>query len=134
MANDDNLIPLPERTKDEQRAIRVAGGKASGRARLRKKHGRDLVRAILQMKEVDPRIIEELEKLGVDAKDMTNDVTMHIRQIEKAKRKADTNAYNAVNKAAGYTEDVGNHFDNVTIIVRSQEEKDKLNKLKDLEG
>lgn len=105
MANEQNLIPFSERTENEQREIRRKGGKASGKARLRKKHGKELVRSLLEMKEVDPRIIEELQKLGLDAKEITNEVAMHIRQIEKAKRKADTNAYKAVNQAAGYTDD-----------------------------
>ena len=33
----DNLIPMNERTKDEQREIATAGGKASGEARRRRK-------------------------------------------------------------------------------------------------
>ncbi len=102
MANEQNLIPFSERTENEQREIRRKGGKASGKARLRKKHGKELVRALLEMKEVDPRIIEELQKLGLDAKEITNEVAMHIRQIEKAKSKADTNADKAVSHAAEY--------------------------------
>ena len=35
--NDQNLIPLNERTKSEQRAIASAGGKASGAARRARK-------------------------------------------------------------------------------------------------
>lgn len=35
--NDENLIPLNQRTKSEQRAITSAGGKASGEARRRRK-------------------------------------------------------------------------------------------------
>lgn len=37
MANDENLIPLNERTKSEQRAIATAGGIASGEARRKRK-------------------------------------------------------------------------------------------------
>lgn len=33
MANEENLIPLNQRTKSEQREIQAAGGKASGEAR-----------------------------------------------------------------------------------------------------
>ena len=100
--NEDNLIPIQSRTTSEQRAIQKAGGIASGKSRLRKKHGRELVRAILEMKETDPRIIDEMVRLGLNKTDLTNEVVMHVRQIEKAKRKADTKAYNSVNKAAGY--------------------------------
>lgn len=105
--NEDNLVPIQSRTTSEQRAIQKAGGIASGKARLKKKHGRELVRAILEMKETDPRIIDEMVRLGLNKTDLTNEVVMHVRQIEKAKRKADTKAYNSVNKAAGYIEDDG---------------------------
>ena len=125
--NDQNLIPFNQRTESEQRAITRKGGIASGKARLRKKHGRELMQALLSMREPDPRIIAELESLGIDAKEITKEVAMQARQIEKAIRKADTNAFNAVNKAAGYTEEApaGNNV-SVNIVVRSQEEADKI--------
>lgn len=44
---DSNLIPLNERTKDEQRVIQVAGGKASGEARRRKRNMREVARMVL---------------------------------------------------------------------------------------
>lgn len=37
MAGSDNLIPLNKRTKEEQRAITTAGGKASGESRRARK-------------------------------------------------------------------------------------------------
>ena len=120
MANEQNLIPFSERTESEQREIRRKGGKASGKARLRKKHGKELVRALLEMKEADPRIIEELERLGINASEITNEVAMHIRQIEKAKRKADTNAYKAVNQAAGYTDDDEKGTATVQIVISKE--------------
>ncbi len=89
-------------TSSEAREIGRKGGIASGKARLRKKHGRELLRALLEMKETDPRIIEEMQRLGLADADITNEVVMHARQLEKAKRKADTNAYNAIAKVAGY--------------------------------
>ena len=112
--NADNLVPIQSRTTSEQRAIQKAGGIASGKARLKKKHGRELVRAILEMKETDPRIIDEMVRLGLNKTDLTNEVVMHVRQIEKAKRKADTKAYNSVNKAAGYIEDDGVNINTAT--------------------
>lgn len=98
----NNLKPV--RTEEEARELGRRGGIASGKARLRKKHGKELVRAILGLTETDPRILDDMKKLGLDESDITNEVVMHMRQIEKAKRKADTFAYNSVNKAAGYDE------------------------------
>lgn len=120
MANEKNLIPFDKRTENETRELGRKGGKASGKARLRKKHGKELVRALLEMKEADPRIIEELERLGINASEITNEVAMHIRQIEKAKRKADTNAYKAVNQAAGYTEDDERGSATVQIVISKE--------------
>lgn len=48
MANEQNLIPLNERTKSEQRAIATAGGKASGKARRNKKLLRDCIDYLLE--------------------------------------------------------------------------------------
>ena len=105
MANEQNLRTP---TTKEAREIGRKGGVASGKSRLRKKHGRDLVRALLEMKEADPAILEEFRELGLDPTEVTNEDTMHIRQIQKAKKQSDTNAYNAVNKAAGYEEQTVN--------------------------
>lgn len=104
MAQKD-LIPVTQRSKEEAKELSRKGGIASGKARLRKKHGRELLRLLLSMPETDDQMLKELAALGLNPKDITNEVAMHARQIQKAKRKADTNAYNAVFKAAGYTED-----------------------------
>ena len=101
----DNLIPNSERTPKERQELARKAGIASGKARLRKKHGKELVRAILEMRETDPRIIEEMVRLGLNKTDLTNEVVMNVRQIEKAKRKADTKAYTAIQKAAGYVDE-----------------------------
>jgi len=116
MSNPENLIPQNQRTKSEQKEIARKGGIASGKARLKKKQGRELVRAILAMKEKDGQIQDEIRKEGIVDADMTKEVAMHVRQIQKAIRKADTRAYAAVMKAAGYTED-----DGVNINIASEE-------------
>lgn len=46
--SEKNLIPFPERTESEQRKIAQKGGKASGRARRRKKELREVVRILLE--------------------------------------------------------------------------------------
>lgn len=97
-----NLVPQSERTKDEQREIARKGGIASGKARLRKKTGRELMQALLEMKEEDPEIRSKLETLGIEVKDMTKEVAINVRQIEKAARKADTGAFRAVHELAGH--------------------------------
>ena len=116
MANEENLHPLNTRSAEERKRIASAGGRASVRAKLRRKQGRELVRAILSMKDLDEKIKAELRKEGIVDADMTKEVAMHIRQIQKAIRTADTRAYAAIMKAAGYTEDEG-----VNINIASEE-------------
>lgn len=99
--NDQNLKP-PQSTS-EARELGRKGGIASGKARLAKKHGRELVRAILAMPQQDPDVNKELARLGFSDPKLCNEVALHVRQLQKAIRKADTTAYNALLKAAGYT-------------------------------
>lgn len=131
--NPNNIIPNSQRTPEERREIARKGGIASGKARLRKKHGRELVRALLSMPEKDPRILEEMARLGILEKDATNEVVMHIRQLERAKRKTDTKSYNAILKAAGYMEDE-HHEQGVTlnIVVNNPDEREKIANIGDL--
>lgn len=102
--NDENLIPGYHKITVEEAS---KGGRASGRARRIKSTGRKLVRDLLALRQPDPKIVADLERYGVNVKDLTNEVAMTLRQVDKAIRRADTVAYNAVLKAAGYlTEDI----------------------------
>lgn len=51
----ENLIPIPQRTKDEQRKIREKGGVESGKARRRKRDMREWLELALECaSETDP--------------------------------------------------------------------------------
>lgn len=106
--NDQNLIPNAQRSPNETREMGRKGGIASGKARRIKSRGRQLVLDLLAGKVPDPQVCAALEKEGIDPRDLTREVAMHLRQIDKAIRKADTNAYNSVLKVAGLTEDTVN--------------------------
>ena len=96
--NEQNLIhPSPSEARENGRK----GGIISGQRRLAKKRGRELVQLMLALPEIDERIISEMEKMGLPRK-VSKEVAMNARQIDKAIKKADTNAYLAVLKAAGY--------------------------------
>lgn len=58
MSNESNLIPLNERTKEEQRRIATEGGKASVKARRDKKMLKDCLEILL----------ERAEKVEIDGK------------------------------------------------------------------
>lgn len=62
----DNLIPLDERTKDEQREIQKKGGIASGKARRKKANIKKTLEALLAMDIPDNKLKSQLETLGID--------------------------------------------------------------------
>lgn len=114
--NDENLIPGYHKITVEEAS---KGGRASGRARRIKSTGRKLIRDLLALRQPDPKIVADLERYGVNVKDLTNEVAMTLRQLDKAIRRADTVAYNAVLKAAGYlTEDINLNTEGTTIEVK----------------
>jgi len=96
--NDDNLRTP---TSDEAREIGQKGGIASGEARRIKSRKRQLLLDLLELRQPDEKIIADLQRYGVDTEDLTNEVALHLRQIDKAIRKGDTNAYREILKAAG---------------------------------
>ena len=65
MAQKD-LIPMNERTEEEQKRIASKGGKASGAARRRKRTIRDAARLILSMSVQDTETIETLKAAGIE--------------------------------------------------------------------
>ena len=69
-----NLIPLNKRTKDEQRRIASAGGKASGRARADKKRMRDILECLMDKKGENGAYYREEICLALIQKALTGDV------------------------------------------------------------
>jgi len=118
MANEQNLTYPPIRSREEAERKGRAGGIASGKARLRKKRGRELMQAILALKEQDSRLIEEMANFwGIDPKEATKEVAMNVRQVDKAIKRADTQAFKAVHQVAGTLEGEGNGGTVLNIIV-----------------
>lgn len=83
MAGTQNLIPIPKRTKAEQKRITTLGGKASGVARAKKKTLRELAEIIGSMPTKNPKTIAIMEKAGFKPEEMTNDMaTMLAMQLK----------------------------------------------------
>ena len=121
MANEQNLIPFTQRSKDEVREMNRKGGINSGKARLRNKRGRELMQAMLATKELDPQIVENLAaSWGIDPKTLTKEIAMNARQVEKAIRKADTTAFKAVHQVAGTLEPEGATGNTVNVVISPQ--------------
>ena len=69
MPNEKNLIPFDQRTEEEQRDIRPAGGKASGISRRRKRSLKEAADLFLSMPVTDTRTFNKMAKAGIDVDD-----------------------------------------------------------------
>jgi hypothetical protein len=71
--NTNNLIPLNERTKEEQREIARQGGIASGKARREKQKTQQILADLVSIKNKDLAMFNKLAtKLGLDG-----DISIH---------------------------------------------------------
>ena len=100
VGSNGNLIPLNQRTKEEQRAIVTKAGIASGVARRRKKELREFTRDFL-MQEAVPQLKGNMSMLGVEAEQMTNIAAMVTRLFSKAVNQGDLNAARTIIEWAG---------------------------------
>ena len=69
MAQKD-LIPLNQRTKEEQKKICSKGGKKSGEVRREQKTYRDMAKAMLSATITDENILNELQAYGLSETDV----------------------------------------------------------------
>lgn len=91
MANGhENLIPITERTEEEQREMRKKGGQASGRSRRKKRDLRERAKAIMKQP-ADPRVAVAMSKTGIEVDDNADVV---LAGIYKGVLKGDTKAIN----------------------------------------
>lgn len=103
MAGEDNLIPLNQRTKEEQREIASKGGKASVEARRRKKTMRENLEILLSLplKGGKSDNIEDAEDLqSFSNANMTVEQALIMAQIKKA-AKGDLDAFEAIRDLIG---------------------------------
>ena len=93
--NVNNLIPLNQRTKEEQREIARQGGIASGKARREKKALKEQIELLLSLPLKDQKTRAKLEALGIDADNLDNQMAMIIAMWQKALR-GDVKAFKAL--------------------------------------
>lgn len=91
-----NLIPMNERTKEEQREIARKGGRESGKVRRRKRTMKDAAQLILQLP-VGAEQAALLQKYGIAESDCTNLMLLIVKTVQMA---ADGNL-----KAVGFIRD-----------------------------
>lgn len=84
MPNEKNLVPLNERTKNEQREIQSAGGIASGASRRRKRALKEAADYYLSLPVTDRRRWNKLARRGIDPEDIDNQMAMVVGLTEAA--------------------------------------------------
>lgn len=99
MANEKNLVPFDERTESEQREIASAGGKASGKARRRKKSLKQKMQLLLSLPPAD-NDQTELSAMGVDPDDMDNEMVL-VKALFIAAAAGDTRAFDRIQDVLG---------------------------------
>ena len=99
MANEKNLVPFDERTESEQREIASAGGKASGKARRRKKSLKQKMQLLLSLPPAE-NDQTELSAMGVDPDDMDNEMVL-VKALFIAAAAGDTRAFDRIQDVLG---------------------------------
>ena len=99
MANEQNLVPFGERTESEQREIASAGGKASGKARRRKKSMKQKMQLLLSLPPAE-NDQTELSAMGVDPDDMDNEMVL-VKALFIAAAAGDTRAFDRIQDVLG---------------------------------
>ena len=76
MPNEQNLIPMDQRSEDEVRALARKGGLASGVSRRRKKSLRDAADLYLSLQVGNKQTWNKLSRDGVDPEDIDNQMAV----------------------------------------------------------
>ena len=82
-AGKENLIPMNERTEDEQREIARKGGIESGKARRRKRTMKEAAQIVLNAP-VSAEKAELLKKYGIAEQDCTNLMLIMVKAVQMA--------------------------------------------------
>lgn len=90
--NDENLIPLTERSKKEQREIRSKGGKASQAKQREKKRFKELAKMLSEL-EAPGRAKKQLRAMGIEETDATNKTLMLIGLMQSIQRDGNVKAF-----------------------------------------
>ncbi len=95
-----NLIPLSQRTKNEQRKIAQNGGKKSGETRRKKKDLSDTFRHVLDLKvKQDSAIGEKMQKQGFAVDKDTDVMTVMVAGLVNSASNGNVGAYYAAKEA-----------------------------------
>ena len=86
MPNEQNLIPMEQRSPEEAREMGRKGGRASGVSRRRKKSLREAADLYLSLPVSNRRAWNKISAEGVDPDDIDNQMAMIIGLTQKASK------------------------------------------------
>lgn len=98
--NESNLIPNSQRTPEELRKMTQNGGKKSGEVRRKKKLLKERMKALLELSATDSEAYDNALLMGVDNKDIDNEMLLVIALFEKAKS-GDVKAFQEIRNIIG---------------------------------
>ena len=104
MASRDNLIPMNQRTEEEQRQLASLGGKKSGEARRAKRDMRESMRRILDM-DITETQLKNLQSVGIDGSGWHMADLVNMVAVQMA-IKGNVSAMAFVRDTAGYSPDL----------------------------
>lgn len=84
MANEENLIPFSERSKEEARENGRKGGIQSGASRRRKRTVKQAVELVMSLPVSDPKLKAKLKKMGIDMDDADNQTAVVVGLLGRA--------------------------------------------------
>ena len=84
MPNEQNLIPMDQRSQSEARELGREGGRASGVSRRRKRSLREAADLYLSLPVANRRAWNKISAEGVDPEDVDNQMAMIIGLTQKA--------------------------------------------------
>lgn len=102
MANHENLKPMNERTKNEQREIASKGGKASGKARRKKADLKKAMELLLSLDVSNPKMKKQLEDMGMVGNNESLLAFATLQQALKGNQKATENILKLTNSKDKY--------------------------------
>lgn len=96
----ENLVPMNQRTKEEQRRIASEGGKASGEARRAKKTMREYADFILSLPVSDKRKWNKLARMGIPPEGIDNKMAAVVALMQQAQA-GDVQAFKELRSVTG---------------------------------
>ena len=125
MANEDNLIPFNERSKDEARELGKKGGIASGKARRKKANLKRTMEELLKMDLPDSKLKQQLVAIGIDPS-MEQGLALSV--LLKAINKGNHQAFETIQKTIQQTTTLQDRQEQKARIAKLQAETEKIKK------